>query len=121
MLERINRVSFGRMRGRRIRFVVGICALVLGAADAPAATVLAPPGVVGTVAFNLSPPPGIDIGTFGTFPLTGPGGHVEGTVRGEPSPFLSTEATTSNRASLVARASSCATSSRYWARTATCR
>lgn len=49
-------------------------------------------GVIGQVQFNRIPPAGLNVSTVGTFPLTGPGGFLQLSVSGEPSPFLSAEA-----------------------------
>src|SRR4051794_5770437 len=90
------RVTSGVVGGRnRGRAVAGVCAfLVLGIGYAKAST-LNPAVVSGSVFFNFSPPPGINFSTFGTFSQTGPGGFVQATASGTPSPFLSGEATVS--------------------------
>ncbi|MGE0386283.1 MAG: hypothetical protein AB7Q97_16270 [Gammaproteobacteria bacterium] len=54
------------------------------------ASTLAPAGVAAQVLFNF--PPGINIGTFGTFPLSGPGGFLQFSSVGEPGPFAAAEA-----------------------------
>lgn len=56
------------------------------------ASALDPALVDGSVFFNLSPPAGINFNTFGTVPLSGPGGFIQFVSGGEPSPFLSAEA-----------------------------
>jgi hypothetical protein len=56
------------------------------------ASTLDPARVGAQVFFNLSPPAGLNISTFGTFPLTGPGGFLQFVSGGEPSPFASADA-----------------------------
>lgn len=71
--------------------LIALTLLTVGGSSASAAT-LAPAGVAGQVFFNLSPPAGLNISTFGPFPLTGPGGFLQLVTGGEPSPFGSAEA-----------------------------
>lgn len=52
---------------------------------------LSPPGVAGQVLFNTGV--GLQISTFGTFPLDQPTGSLQFTAAGTPSPFLSADAT----------------------------
>jgi hypothetical protein len=54
---------------------------------------LDPANISGSVFFNIPPPPRIDFNTFGTFPLSGPGGSLQFTASGTPAPSLSGQAT----------------------------
>ena len=53
---------------------------------------MAPPGVAGQVLFS-NPPVGIQVTTFGTFPLSQPTGSLKLTAVAAPSPLLSADAT----------------------------
>lgn len=64
--------------------------LWLGLAGAQAAA-LAPAAVAGQVLFS-NPPVGIQVTTFGVFPLSQPTGALQFTAAGEPAPFLSADA-----------------------------
>jgi len=91
--------SLSKCQGRtgtdcRVRHTVltAACAFfLLGLGEATAA-VLDPANISGSVFFNLSPPARIDFNTFGTFPLSGPGGSLQFTASGTPAPSLSGQA-----------------------------
>jgi hypothetical protein len=71
--------------------LAGVCVVpFLGLGIAQSAP-LGPAVVAGQVAFS-NPPSGIQVGTFGTFPLSGPNGSLQFTAAGTPSPFLSADA-----------------------------
>lgn len=77
---------------RQIRAVfAGTCALLwctlAGAQPAP----LAPAQVAGQVLFS-NPPVGIQVSSFGSFPLSQPSGDLQLTVTGDPAPALSADA-----------------------------
>jgi hypothetical protein len=76
---------------RRIRAVIAGtgASLCLGLASAQAA--LAPALVAGQVQFS-NPPVGLQVTTFGTFPLSQPTGSLQFTAAGDPAPFLAADA-----------------------------
>ena len=72
--------------------LAGACVfLFLGMGNARAQA-LEPAGVAGQVLFS-NPPVGIQVNSFGTFPLSQPTGSLQLTVSGTPSPFLAADAT----------------------------
>jgi hypothetical protein len=78
---------------RQIRAVLmGACVCLLLGIGSVQATALAPAGVVGQVLFS-NPPVGIQVGTFGNFPLSAPTGSLQFTASGTPAPLLSADAT----------------------------
>lgn len=79
-----------RSRGRRWTGRVLGALLLLGLAPTTQAA-LDPALVGGSVFFNISPPAGINFTTFGTHPLTGPGGAVSFSALAQPGPLLSAE------------------------------
>lgn len=77
----------------QIRTVLAGALAVLSLAICSAqATTLAPAVVAGQVAF-ANPPAGIQVSTFGTFPLSGPNGVLQFTASGTPVPLLTADAT----------------------------
>lgn len=90
------------MRQRGIR-MVGVCASLLVCVSGAQASVLAPAAVAGSIFFNLSPPPGVSISTFGTHTLPGPGGLVQFASGTTPAPFAQAEVTA--RAGFFSRSS----------------
>ena len=72
--------------------LAGACLCFLHSIGCAQGVPLPPPGVAGQVLFS-NPPVGIDVSTFGSFPLSQATGSLEFTAGGTPSPFLSAEAT----------------------------
>src|SRR4051812_1109615 len=70
----------------------GLCAALLLSVLPAKADTLAAPVVSGTEFFNLTPPEALNFNTFGTFPLTDPGGELTFTASALPSPLLSAQA-----------------------------
>lgn len=80
----------GQLR-RNLAVMAGICASVCVGMASAQATDLAPAAVAGQVLFS-NPPVGLQVTTFGTFPLSQPTGSLQFTAAGEPAPFLSADA-----------------------------
>lgn len=77
---------------RWIRAVIaGTCAFMWVGITGAQAAALAPATVAGQVLFS-NPPVGIQVTTFGTFPLSQPTGSLQFTAAGDPAPFLSADA-----------------------------
>jgi hypothetical protein len=79
-----------QQRENRAALAAACLVLFLGIGSSHAAP-LAPAGVAGQVLFN-NPPAGIQVTTFGTFPLSGPNGSLQFTASGTPAPLLSADA-----------------------------
>jgi len=85
----------GADRGRTRRALGGVCALCLLSIGHANADALSPALISGSVSFNFEPPAALSFSTFGTFAVSGPGGHVQATASGLPGPYLSGEETIS--------------------------
>jgi len=85
--------SQGRRRTRRVWPVLG--ALLLFGLGSTAQAALDPALVSGSVFFDFSPPDRLNFNTFGTHPLTGPGGSVSFSALAQPGPYLSGEVSVS--------------------------
>lgn len=74
------------------RALIGASLIALLQAVPARAGSLPPPGVIGLVSFNILTPPPIDVGTFGSYPLSGFMGDLQLDVGATPSPFISASA-----------------------------
>jgi hypothetical protein len=72
--------------------LAGACLSLLPALSGAQGVPLPPPGVAGQVLFS-NPPVGLQVTTFGTFPLSQPTGSLQFTALGTPSPLLAADAT----------------------------
>src|SRR5262245_42520533 len=86
-MKRRNEIS------RILTALAGTCAFLFLGIGSAQARQLQPPGTAGQLSFNLPSPPGVQVDTFGIFPLSGPLGALKLTASGTPGPFMSADAT----------------------------
>lgn len=78
-------------RRRSLAAIAGMCASWWVSMVSAQAATLAPALVAGQVQFS-NPPVGLQVTTFGVFPLSQPTGSLQFTATGDPAPFLSADA-----------------------------